>query len=164
MQLLIFSTVTVVGACEDVCLLVGTRARLASFLNIYLFNLVYIIFQVPQSYFVRITVETSVLPTSEGERVSGKKGRSAVSSRSPAAMTLTRTSASAELMAPDKCVMGSYQGQRFTAAAPHDRARMCLTACRTILHGQPDLLPPHARCAGFYLVVNCCRLRKSLLK
>lgn len=64
---------------------------------------------------------------SEGEHVSRKESRSAVFSSSPTAMTVTRTSASAELMASDKCVMGSYQGQRFTAAeAPNGRTRMCL--------------------------------------
>lgn len=122
------------------------KSRLARFLHIYL--LLFLVFLSARKLFrERITVETSVQPTSEGECVSGKKSRSAVSSWSPAAMTVTRTSASAELMAPDKCVMGSYQGQRFTAAAAlHDRARTCLTACLTILHRRPDLRPPHARC------------------
>lgn len=49
--------------------------------------------------------ERGVLP-SEGECVSRIGARAASSSWSPAAMAVTRTSSSAELMASDKCVMG----------------------------------------------------------
>lgn len=144
----LFLTVPVVGAYKDICLLVGGGEWNPNQPDFYTFTylLLFLLFWSARKLFrERITVETSVPPTSEGERVCGKKGRSAVSSWSPAAMTVTRTSTSAELMAPDNCVMGSYHGQRFTAAALHNGATMCLTACWTILHRRPDLWA-HAHC------------------
>lgn len=45
----------------------------------------------------------------------------ASSSSSPAAMTVTRTSASAELMASDKCVMGELSGPEVHGGSVHER-------------------------------------------
>lgn len=45
----------------------------------------------------------------------------ASSSSSPAAMTVTRTSASAELMASDKCVMGELSGPEVYGGSVHER-------------------------------------------
>lgn len=75
--IVLFLAATVVGACKNTRLLVqlmlGENEIQASQIPTHLFRIVLIISSGQKLFNERITAETSVQPTSEGERVSGKK-------------------------------------------------------------------------------------------
>ncbi len=56
------------------------------------------------------------------------RNRAASSSWSPAAMAVTRTSSSAELMASDKCVMGELSGPEVHGSSFYERETLRLSA------------------------------------